>query len=242
MSYTTLLLLLGSRWALAQPGPIDPPFDLTQVLFSAAFSTHMVLQRAPQVAAVFGTATPGAAVTVTLTGPAGYSFTSPPRVVVSSPDMTLHGTWKVLLPARPAGFGYTVVAACAGCANATAAPANITDVGFGDIVLCSGQSNMECPMLTTLGREEYYNRSGNGEFDHIRLFQTGYRYLGPRNTSSWILPALCQPSRTHTCPNNTETDGGGYPFRSWILPRGQGSAPGNDAGFPERFSAVCFYL
>ena len=242
-TYGAFVLLLCARLAFAQnPGPNDPPFDLTRVLFSASFSSHMVLQRAPQVAAVFGTAAPGGAVTVTLTGPAGYTFTSPPVAVVRSPDAALHGTGKVLLPARPAGFGYTVAAACEGCANTTTVA--LEDVGFGDVFLCSGQSNLECPVLTTLGRQEMYNRSGAGEFDHIRLFQTGYRYLGPRNASSWILPALCEPSKAHACPANTETSGGGYAYRSWVLPRGQGGddPDGNAAGFPDRFSAVCFYF
>jgi len=118
-------------------GPVDPPFDASRVLFSAAFSDHAVLQRAPRQAAVFGTATPGATVTVTLAGPQPY--TSPPVTVTRSDDATLSGTWKVLLPPRPAGFGYTVTAACAGCANATSAPATLLDVGFGDVYLCSGQ-------------------------------------------------------------------------------------------------------
>eukprot|EP01050_Picozoa_sp_SAG11_P021627 SAG11_NODE_3889_length_2165_cov_0.903679_1_plen_139_part_00 len=122
--------------ALAAPDPQDPPFDLSRALFSGAFSDHAVLQRAPKSSSVFGTATADATVTVLLTGPNGYSYTSAPAPVASSADAAVHGTWKVVLPPRPAGFGYTVEARCSGCSNATTA--TIEDVGFGEIWLCSG--------------------------------------------------------------------------------------------------------
>jgi hypothetical protein len=69
--------------------------------------------------------------------------------------------------------------------------------------------------------------------------------LGPRNTSSWILPAVCEPSRHTACANNTEPNSGISPaYRAWLLPRGN---PGLDDdadadGFPNRFSAVCWYF
>ena len=140
-------LLFG---AAAGMGPIDPPFDKTRVLFSSAFTDAMVLQRQPQQAAVFGSGTPGASITVSLTGPAGYAYTAPPTTVASSADSALDATWKVLLPPRPAGFNYTITAACVGCSNATSAV--LADVGFGDVYICSGQSNMECPVLTTTAK------------------------------------------------------------------------------------------
>ena len=237
-----LVSFVAAAVSAAPLGPIDPPFDASRVLFSAAFSDHVVLQRAPQRAAVFGTATPGAAVTVSLAGP--QPFTSPPVTVTSSPDATLDGTWKVLLPARPAGFGYSVVATCAGCANASSAPATLLDVGFGLVYLCSGQSNMECPVLTTTAHYDTFNATASGAYDHMRLFQTGYRFLGPRNASSWILPALCD---SRDCGSNTEPSGGGYAYRSWTLTRANSSQSDDDSGadtghFPDRFSAVCWYF
>ena len=122
-------LSLGPALALAVPDPQDPPFDLSRVLYSGSFSDHGVLQRAPKVSSVFGTASVGATVVVRLTGPGGYSHASAPAAVASSADPALHGTWKVLLPPRPAGFGYSLVATCTGCQNTTAA--TLTDVGFG---------------------------------------------------------------------------------------------------------------
>jgi len=243
----TLLLLaaLAALAAAAPLGPVDPPFDLTRALFSSAFSDHAVLQRAPQQAAVFGTATPGAAVTVSLAGP--QPFTAAPVAVAISADPALHGTWKVVLPARPAGFGYSISASCAGCSNATSAPAALADIGFGDVFVCSGQSNMECPVLTTTSHYDVFNATATGAYDHVRLFQVGWRFLGPRNASSWILPPLCSAGRG--CANNSEPANprGGYDYRSWLLPSAGQSQSDDDAGanighFPDRFSSVCWYF
>ena len=242
-----LALLVAAEARNAPLGPVDPPFDASRVLFSTVFSDHAVLQRAPQQAAVFGTATPGAAVTVTLEGPDKDSFTSPPAPVAQGTgDPAVDGTWKVLLPARAAGFGYTVTATCAGCSASSAPAASLLDVGFGDVYLCSGQSNMECPVLTTTAHYDTFNATATGAYDHMRLFQVGWRYLGPRNASSWILPALCNGA---DCGNNTEPSSsvGGYGYRTWTLPRSNLSQSDDDRGadvghFPDRFSAVCWYF
>ena len=214
----------------------DPPFDFSRVTFSAAFSSSMVLQRAPAQAAVFGTAAPGATVTVQLAGPGGFAYTSPPAAVARSADPSRNGTWKVLLPARPAGLFYSLSAGCAGCANAT--PALLGDVAFGDVFLCSGQSNMECPVLTTVSRNESYAQCAAGAYDHVRVFQTGWRGLGladnPAGASSWILPRVgAGPGCGAGCePPNRQ---GGYAQRTWQLPRGPGASL-------ERMSAACWYF
>lgn len=237
------IIVCCARGTDAQSPYVDPPFDFTRVLFSAVFSGDMVLQRAPQSATIFGTATPGATVSVSLSGPNNFSWISDPSAVMRSSDPSIDGTWKVILPARTAGFGYDVVATCEACPNTTTAA--IKDVGFGDVFIASGQSNMECPMLTTLSRFEVYAKTAAGLYDHIRLFQTGTRFLGPRNTSSWILPAVCNPGPNSPCPNNTEQSHSLSPaYRAWILPRSNAGMD-DDAdtdGFPNRFSAVCWYF
>jgi sialate O-acetylesterase len=149
--------------------PADPPFESDKVLFSGVFSDHVVLQRAPQHATVFGTAAPGATITVAVSNEAlKYTYTVETAVAVSS-DTAIHGTWKTLLPPRPAGLGYTIEARCDTCVNQTAA--TLVDVAMGDVWLCSGQSNMEDPVLTTVSRNVSYDAVANGGYDHIRLFQ-----------------------------------------------------------------------
>ncbi len=105
---------------------------------------------------------------------------------------------------------------------------------------------MECPVLTTTARFETYNKSAQGLYDHIRLFQMGLRYEGIKTTSTWILPAVCHARKGQTCPNGTEVPGG-YNFRAWMLPRSNHSVGDDDSQqntphFPDRFSAVCWYF
>lgn len=68
---TDLHTMCREHLASQAPDPQDPPFDLSKVQFSGTFTDHAVLQRGPRRASVFGTATLGAAVTVTLRGPNG---------------------------------------------------------------------------------------------------------------------------------------------------------------------------
>lgn len=114
----------------------DPPFDMTRVQLSGTFGNGMVLQRSPAQAAAYGTATPGASITVTLTNPAsGFTWRSDPTAVSMDADPAQRGTWKVILPPRPYGEGYTLSASCSGCTNASAV-AEIADVLFGEVWLC----------------------------------------------------------------------------------------------------------
>jgi len=183
------VVLRGCATLAAATDPDDPPFDQTRVLFSGIFSDHGVLQRAPARAALFGTAAAGAHVTVSVAGPNGYAHTTPQTVVASTSDPAIHGTWKVLLPARPPGVGYTITARCDACDNATAA--SLTDVAFGDVWLCSGQSNMEDPVLTTLSRNSSYAAVLNGAYDHIRLYQVGWRMCCARVLCPCAVPVCC---------------------------------------------------
>ena len=172
MPTTRLLVLLASAATsaaaaeasgnlLIRPPPPPPaPQPLPPFSFGPAFGSHMVLQMAPAKSAVYGYLEEGATavkVTVSSGGKELYS-------VDASVDATLHqpfgfsesGTWgvttfnaynksvpgwKALLQPTKAGGAYTVTATCTGCAvNATQ---SISDVTFGDVWLCSGQSNSE---------------------------------------------------------------------------------------------------
>ena len=98
-------------------------------LLSNVFGSGMVLQRGVP-AALWGWTDPG---TTVVLGLSGTNYTSPP----AGSD----GRWQAALPAMPAtGPG-------AGGANLTVASgaggvAVLTDVLFGDVLWCSGQSNM----------------------------------------------------------------------------------------------------
>lgn len=97
-------------------------------LLNGLFADHAVVQRGRPLP-VFGQASPGEAVTVTLgdrtaTAKAGAN-----------------GAWRVDLPAMTAGGPYALEAKTASGASQT-----VSDVLVGDVWLCSGQSNMELPV------------------------------------------------------------------------------------------------
>lgn len=114
-----LALLAGAGSAATTTGNLTLPKVL---------GSHMVLQRAPKNARVWGWATPGDKVTVTL---------AETTAVQSTADSS--GAWSVSLPPQcPAG--------CVGkqltITSADGGSQVLTDVGFGDVLFCSGQSHM----------------------------------------------------------------------------------------------------
>lgn len=138
----------------------------TPVQFNATFGDNMVLQQAPAMAAVYGTlGTNGTAVSVTVSGPTTYT-------VVANISGT---TWMAYLKPTAAGDAspgksvdsYTITATCTGGASTTVA--NITNVVFGDVWYCAGQSNMWLPLLHTFSRNYTVANITSGKRDNIRL-------------------------------------------------------------------------
>ncbi|XP_017322201.3 sialate O-acetylesterase [Ictalurus punctatus] len=122
--------------------------------FASYYGEHMVLQRAPEKAVVWGYGTAGAEVQITLAGPQNEQVKSVP---------VLEGIWKVILDPVQAGGPYNLTAVQKG--NKIV----LTDVLFGDVWLCGGQSNM----AFTLG--QVYNASEElamaTKFPNVRVFQ-----------------------------------------------------------------------
>ena len=130
-------------------------------LLADIFQDHAVLQRDRPIP-VFGSASPGDELTVTLGS----------HTVRGTADA--NGTWRVTLPAQPAGGPYTLTVASAAGATRT-----ITDVMMGDVWLCSGQSNMEWPVSRSLNAAGEIARSAN---DRIRLLSIAHDYdAAPRD-------------------------------------------------------------
>jgi|JI10StandDraft_1071094.scaffolds.fasta_scaffold00394_26 sialate O-acetylesterase len=71
------------------------------------------------------------------------------------------GEWLLKLPAQPAGGPHTLI--FSGTNQVT-----INNVLFGDVWVCSGQSNMELPMERV--KEKYPNEIANASHDYIRHF------------------------------------------------------------------------
>jgi len=96
------------------------------------YGDHMVLQRDRPVP-LHGTAAPGQTVTVTLTPTGGQAIWH----LTANADA--NGLWTVTLPATTAGGPYTLSFSADNTIG-------LNDVEFGEVWLCSGQSNMAFPL------------------------------------------------------------------------------------------------
>lgn len=97
------------------------------------FGDHMVLQREAPIW-ITGSGTPNTKIHVSLAGN-GDSF-----------QVDENGRWKAVLPAMEAGGPYSLVVN--GSREST--PVTITDIMVGEVWLCSGQSNMQWPLIDTI--------------------------------------------------------------------------------------------
>lgn len=116
--------------------------------FASYFNDGMVLQRSPQSAQVWGYCSkPGQNITVTIDGK------QPVRAfAVDYPDVQ-GGVWSVSLPPQ-GGPGPVTIEATDGQGTVS-----LKDVLFGDVWVCSGQSNMEFTLDMVGGSIFFTNKS-----------------------------------------------------------------------------------
>lgn len=131
-----LLALLGVQPALA-----DTP------LLAGIFRDHAVVQRDAPIN-VWGSAQPGADVTVSMDGNS------------ASARAGADGSWQASLPPLPAGGPYVL------SAKSRDTEQDVRDVLVGDVWLCSGQSNMVLPVHRTLDSRSEIENADN---DTIRM-------------------------------------------------------------------------
>ena len=119
-------------------------------LLASVFTDHMVLQRGAPIT-VWGSAEPGERVRV--------SMGNRSRRTRANDD----GRWSVDLPRRTAGGPYTLEVS-----TRSGRTQSIEDVLIGDVLLCSGQSNMEWPVSRALnpGNE---SRLVSNTIRHIKI-------------------------------------------------------------------------
>ena len=172
-------------WTVGCDSP-PPPYGLTMG-FLQTLGDNMVLQRAPAKAAVYGVyghegvAPKTAKVTVTVTSDGGASYSvdaeigtvhqakEDPNYAACTECPGPFATWKAFLKPTPAGGNYTIRAQCVGCGgdpkywNAT-----ITNVTFGDVWHCSGQSNMWLPLGNSFHRNDTLAAIKGGRYRNMR--------------------------------------------------------------------------
>lgn len=136
--------------AACRPIPLPPPPPPFR--FSAAHSDHMVLQAAPLQAAVWGFCEPGDEVTIRFNNAA-----------LPTRQSMVNGStlWSAALPITKASFtAYTIDAH----SRLSGKTITLSDVLFGDVWVCSGQSNSEIfsasSLLCTLAISQFRNVAG----------------------------------------------------------------------------------
>lgn len=168
---------------------------------STTLGSNMVLQRAPQSATVWGFAAAGATVKTSFAGNS-YSTTS-----------GADGIWRQTLPPQPA----TLAPATLTFTSSTGEPPlTLANVLFGDVYICSGQSNMQfsVPAMTNSSAEA--NRAN--DYPAIRLFT-----VGQGTSSKTPLTDLKTVSQPWAVANNVSVSGGGsfghFSAVCWIFGR-----------------------
>ena len=123
----TLLFLIGFLSLLVGS------LAFSGVTLPRVFGSNMVLQRDMQ-APIWGWAPAGEEITITLSAEAEGAEPVSTTTAVADAD----GNWQVKLPAMTAGGPYTLRIEGSNTLE-------LTNVLFGEVWVCSGQSNMEWP-------------------------------------------------------------------------------------------------
>jgi len=126
----------------------------TSFALSATLGDHMVLQREPASALVWGFA------------PAGTEVTTTFRSVEYTSKAGSDSVWRVHLEATPAGGPYTITFAASSGEEAA-----LVDVLFGDVYICGGQSNMQFSVGGNENAGAYAKEADS--YPNIRLFTVG---------------------------------------------------------------------
>ncbi|WP_162633344.1 sialate O-acetylesterase [Echinicola strongylocentroti] len=124
-------------------------------MLSRLFSDHMVLQR-EQPVPIWGKAFPGTSIEVSINGKAE-------RTVAGSDS-----TWMVSFPAQEKGGPFEMKLV----GDSTIV---LKDIYFGDVWICSGQSNMEWPVEKAKNAAE---ELAQASFEHIKLLDIPHQMAG----------------------------------------------------------------
>ncbi|XP_041352047.1 sialate O-acetylesterase-like isoform X2 [Gigantopelta aegis] len=213
---------------------------VSEIRFASYYGSHMVLQRAPNRAVVWGTASKiGDTVTVAVSGQ-GHQTTK----VVKNPEGS-GGFWKATLPAisEKGPFSVTV--------TSSEGQQSLDDVLFGDVWICSGQSNMDFSMSQILDSKAEIAKTLT--FKDIRIFRaskveskTPYedlhgiatKWTAPTNESIPSFSAVCFLFAENVYPHLNypiglvQSSWGGTPIQAWSSPDAIRKCPSQQTDSP----------
>jgi len=231
----SVVVVLLSGLGVGASGPAAKAAGPSSLLASV-FQDHAVLQRDRPVR-VWGRAVPGERVRVAFNG----------REAGATADGS--GRWEATLPASAAGGPYTLEAR-----SDSGTTQVVSDVLVGDVFLCSGQSNMEFPVMRARGGEFAARAAAN---DRIRLLTVPHLALpepaaDPDAPGTWKVasPETVRPfsaacyffarelQQTELVPMGLiNAAWGGSAIEAWM----GGSGFGQSGGFAERLDLLRLY-
>jgi len=132
--------------------------------FASHYADHMVLQRQPKRAVIWGFGEDGSSVSLQVDG---HMYSTQVNTDTRGLDV-----WKIILDPYQAGGPYVITATS--IAGNEMKTITLADVYFGDVWLCGGQSNMQFNVDQSFTQEEETTMASN--YPHIRLF-TVNRYF-----------------------------------------------------------------
>ncbi|KAH0515522.1 sialate O-acetylesterase [Microtus ochrogaster] len=136
--------------------------------FASYIDNYMVLQKEPSGAVIWGFGTPGATVTVTLCQ--GQETLTKKVTSVKAHS----NTWMVVLdPMEPGGPFEVMAQQTLGTTNVTL---RVHDVLFGDVWLCSGQSNMQMTVSQIFNASK--ELSDSAAYQSVRIFSVSLVQAG----------------------------------------------------------------
>ncbi|KAM9113808.1 sialate O-acetylesterase isoform 2-T2 [Pangshura tecta] len=132
--------------------------------FASYYGDHMVLQKKPAGAVVWGYGEAGASITVSLSKDSKVIMEKMAQVGEYSE------TWKVVLAPMEHGGPYSVIAE----QHSREEPKNLTlrDIYFGDVWLCSGQSNMEMTVSQIINASKELSEASL--YPYVRVFTASH--------------------------------------------------------------------
>ena len=148
-----------------------PSAFAANAFLASTLGSHMVLQRGVSSSVYGWSSVASSTVTVTM-GTSTYSATSSP-----SPSAAGGFFWQVALPSMAASLVGTDIQISSNAGEA----ATLSDVLFGDVFFCSGQSNMQFAMPGVLDAEQQIARADN--YSAIRIFDVGQDMNQPQSVN-----------------------------------------------------------
>ncbi|WP_296721583.1 sialate O-acetylesterase [Erythrobacter sp.] len=208
---------------MATAAILPAPVAAEELALGAPFSSGMVIQRGEPIP-VWGSGNPGSTIKVTL-GDTGLEA-----------NVKADGRWQVELPARAAATGLTL------SVNAQGSAVQLRDVSIGEVILCSGQSNMVWKMSASSLRPEDRNLAIDENIRLLTVPQVSSLVEAPKfgmpgqwlkARDKWLdFSAVCLFAGRKVAEEEKVIVGlinasvGGTPIRSWLPREGLAVAGG----------------